>query len=249
VTAVKVGDRVAWTGISGSYATHLLAPAERLVPLPAGMDERTAAAAMLQGMTAHYLTRSTFPLAAGHTCLVHAAAGGVGLLLCQLGRRAGARVIGTVSTAEKAEQARAAGATDLILYREVDFEAEVRRLTDGRGVDVVYDSVGADTFDRSVRSLRRRGMVVLFGQASGPVPPVDPQLLNRAGSIYLTRPNLAHYTATRAELLERAGEVLGWVAAGELELHIAAELPLARAADAHRMLESRTTTGKVLLIP
>ncbi|HTM21711.1 MAG TPA: quinone oxidoreductase [Kofleriaceae bacterium] len=246
---LQPGQRVAWTGLPGSYATHLVAPADRLVPLPDGIDFRTAAAAMLQGMTAHYLTRSTFALGAGHTCLVHAAAGGVGLLLCQLGRRAGARVIGTVSTEAKAAEARAAGAAETINYREVDFEPEVRRLTGGRGVDVVYDSVGADTYERSLRCLRPRGLLGLFGQSSGPVPPFAIQLLNRAGSAFLTRPNLAHYVASRAELLERAGEVLAWVAAGDLTLTIAAELPLARAADAHRLLESRKTTGKLLLIP
>ena len=249
VTGLAPDQRVAWTGVSGSYATHVIAPADRLVPVPEGIDARTAAAAMLQGMTAHYLTRSTFPLKAGDVCLVQAAAGGVGLLLCQLGRRAGARVIGTASTADKAERARAAGATDVILYRDVDFETETRRLTGGRGVDVVYDSVGKDTFERSLRCLRPRGMLVLFGQSSGAVGPFDPQLLNKHGSLFLTRPNLAHHVSTRAELLDRAGDVLAWVAAGDLKLEIAAELPLERAAQAHRMLESRQTSGKLLLIP
>jgi NADPH:quinone reductase len=246
---LRRGQRVAWTGLPGSYATHVLAPADRLVPLPDAIDVRIAAATMLQGMTAHYLTRSTFALDHQHSCLVHAAAGGVGLLLCQMGRRAGARVIGTVGSPGKAESARAAGAGDVILYRDVDFEPEVRRLTDGRGVDVVYDSVGADTFEPGLRCLRPRGLMVLFGQSSGAVPPFDLQLLNRAGSIYLTRPTLAHYVATRTELLERALEVLAWVAVGELQVHIAAEFPLARAADAHRLLQSRQTSGKVLLIP
>jgi NADPH2:quinone reductase len=204
---------------------------------------------MLQGMTAQYLASSTRPLGPGDTCLVHAAAGGVGLLLCQVAKRRGARVIGTVSTAEKARLAREAGADETIRYTEQDFEAEVRRITHGAGVQVVYDSVGKTTFDKSLRVLARRGMLVLFGQSSGPVPPVDPQVLNRGGSLYLTRPKLENYVATRAELLERANEVFGWVRDGSLAVRIDRELPLAEAAEAHRLLASRETTGKLLLIP
>jgi NADPH2:quinone reductase len=244
-----VGDRVAWTGVPGSYATHVVAPRDRLVPLPDELGFAAGAAAMLQGMTAHYLTESTFRLESGNRCLVHAAAGGVGLLLCQLGRRRGARVIGTVSTADKEALAREAGAADVIRYTETDFESETRRLTDGDGVHVVYDSVGKTTFESSLRCLRPRGTLVLFGQSSGPVEPFDPQLLNRGGSLYLTRPSLFHYISTRAELLARAGDVLGWVADGELRLRIDRELPLADAAEAHRLLESRATSGKLLLIP
>lgn len=249
VSNLSVGDRVAWTNVAGSYATHVIAPAERLVPLPEALSFRDGAAAMLQGMTAHYLTQSTVQLSAGDTVLVHAAAGGVGRLLCQLAHRAGCRVIGTAGTPAKAEAARAHGADEMILYEEVDFEDEVRRLTNGAGVSVVYDSVGRATFDRSLRCLSPRSTMVLFGQSSGPVPPFDPQLLNKLGSLYLTRPTLFHYTATRAELLARAGDVLGWVADGELRLSIDEELPLERAADAHRKLEARQTSGKLLLIP
>lgn len=247
--ALRAGDRVAWAGVQGSYATHVRAPADKLVAVPSGVDSRTAAAAMLQGMTAHYLTRSTFPLRAGHTCLIHAAAGGVGGLLCQLGHRAGARVIATAGSAEKGERARRAGATDVILYREVDFAAEVARKTDGRGVDVVYDSVGASTFDRGLDCLARRGMMVLYGQSSGPVAPVDPQRLAAAGSAFLTRPSLFHYIEERADLEERAGEILDLIATGHLAIAIARELPLAGAADAHALLEARETAGKLLLRP
>jgi NADPH2:quinone reductase len=256
VSTVKPGDRVAWSdraggtpGVSGSYATHTLVPAPRLVAVPPDVDARSAAAAMLQGMTAHYLARSTFPLRERQTCLVHAAAGGVGLLLCQMAKMAGARVIGTVSTEQKAKLAEQAGADDVILYATHDFEAEVRRLTSGRGVDVVYDSVGATTFDKSLASLATRGMLVLYGQSSGPVAPFDPQLLNMKGSLFLTRPNLAHYISTRDELLTRAGEVLGWVQSGKLKLRIGATFRLRDAAEAHRALEGRATTGKVLLTP
>jgi NADPH:quinone reductase len=255
VTAFRVGDRVAWADragaatAGGTYATHVVVPAARAVAVPAGLDARLAAAAMLQGMTAHYLSRSTFTLRAGHSCLVHAAAGGVGLLLCQMARKAGARVIGTVSTEEKAVLAREAGASDVILYEQTDFEAEVKRLTSGRGVDVVYDSVGRTTFERSLGSLSMRGMLVLYGQSSGPVPPFDPQILNAKGSLYLTRPSLTHYVSTRDELLSRASEVLSSVKSGELKVRIGATFPVARAADAHRALEGRTTTGKVLLVP
>jgi NADPH2:quinone reductase len=249
VTEVRLGDRVAWASGPGSYATHVTLPVDRLVPVPEGLDAKTAAAAMLQGMTAHYLTRSTYHLGPGDTCLVHAAAGGVGLLLCQMGKRAGARVIGTTSTQEKAALARAAGAEEVILYTDADFEAEARRLTDGKGVSVVYDSVGKDTFEKSLRSLRRRGVLVLYGQASGPVPSFDPQLLARHGSLFLTRPSLMDYTATREELLARARDVLGAIERGELSITIGATFPLAQAADAHRALGGRSTTGKVLLLP
>ena len=248
-TGLAPGDRVASTNLLGSYAELALAPADRLVKLPAGVTTRQAAATMLQGMTAHYLACSTRPLGVGDVCVVHAAAGGVGLLLCQIARRRGARVIGTVSTLEKAGLAREAGADELVLYTELDFEAEVRRLTGGRGVQVVYDSVGRTTFEKSLRSLAPRGMMVLFGQSSGPVEPFDPQILNQLGSLFLTRPSLGPYIATREELLARAGEVLGWVADGTLRVHVDREFPLARAADAQRALESRATSGKVLLIP
>jgi NADPH2:quinone reductase len=249
VTTVRVGDRVAWTGVPGSYATHNVVPADRLVALPAGVDSRAGAAAMLQGMTAHYLAHSTYPLKPGDACLVHAAAGGVGLLLCQMAKRAGARVIGTVSTEDKAKLAREAGAHDVILYSRQDFEAEVKRLTGGKGLQVVYDAVGRDTFEKSLNCLAPRGYMVLYGAASGPVAPLDPQVLNNKGSLYLTRPSLFHYIATRDDLMRRAGEVLGWIQKGELKLRIGATFPLAEAAQAHRDLEGRRTTGKVLLIP
>jgi NADPH2:quinone reductase len=208
-----------------------------------------AAASMLQGMTAHYLVHATYRLGAGDTCLVHAAAGGVGLLLCQMASRAGARVIGTVSSDEKALLARGAGAGDIIRYDQVDFAVETRHLTVGRGVDAVYDSVGRTTFERSLDSLRPRGMLVLYGQSSGAVPPVDLQVLSQKGSLFVTRPTLGHYTASRAELLERAGAVLGAVARGELSVRIGATFPLAEAARAHAALGGRETTGKVLLVP
>jgi NADPH2:quinone reductase len=249
VTAVRAGDHVAWTGVPGSYATHNVVPADRLVALPAGVDGRTGAAAMLQGMTAHYLAHSTYPLKPGDACLVHAAAGGVGLLLCQMARRAGARVIGTVSTEDKAALARAAGAHDVILYAREDFEAEVKRLTGGKGLQVVYDSVGRDTFEKGLNCLAMRGYMVLYGQSSGPVGPLDPQVLNAKGSLFLTRPTLVHYIATRDDLVRRAGEVLGWIQKGELKIRIGATFPLAEAARAHQDLEGRRTTGKVLLIP
>jgi len=249
VTTVRPGDRVAWTGVPGSYATHTAVPADRLVTLPAGLDARTGAAAMLQGMTAHYLAHSTYPLKPGDSCLVHAAAGGVGLLLCQMARRAGARVIGTVSTEEKARLAREAGAHEVILYTTQDFEAEVKRLMDGKGLQVVYDSVGKDTFEKGFNCLAPRGYMVLYGQSSGPVPLFDLQVLNAKGSLFLTRPSLNHHILTREELLQRAGDVLGWVHKGELKLRIGATFPLAEAAEAHRQLEGRKTTGKVLLIP
>ena len=249
VSQVKPGDRVAYAMSPGAYAEYSVVQAARLVNLPEGVDPKTAAAAMLQGMTAHYLVTSTYPLKAGDAALVHAAAGGVGLLLIQMARRAGARVFGTVSTEEKAKLAREAGADEVIIYTEQDFQAEVRRATEGLGVQVVYDSVGKTTFMKSLDSLAPRGMLALFGQSSGPVPPFDAALLAQKGSLFLTRPSLAHYAATREELLWRAGEVLKWIASGELKMRIEKSFPLSEAAEAHRQLEGRKTTGKVLLIP
>ena len=249
VMALKIGDRVAGVAFKGSYAELALSPAERLVVLPDAVDTRIAAAVMLQGMTAHYLAVSTFPLSSGHWCLIHAAAGGVGLLLCQIARASGARIIGTVSTPEKAELATEAGAHDIVLYTRQNFVEEVRRLTGGQCVHVVYDSVGKTTFDGGLDSLRPRGMLVLFGQSSGPVPPFDPQLLNRKGSLYLTRPTLANYVATREELLARAGDLFQWIAEGSLEVRVNRTYPLAEAAKAHEALEGRQTSGKILLTP
>lgn len=248
VVELRPGDRVAYASVQGSYADYAIVAAWRLVPIPSGVDVQAAAAVMLQGMTAHYLTHSTFVVQAGQTALVHAAAGGVGLLLVQILKRRGARVLGTVSTEEKARLAREAGADEVILYSQVDFEPEVRRLTDGRGVDVVFDSVGRDTFDRSLNCLRPRGMLVLFGQSSGPVPPFDPQILNSKGSLFLTRPTLAHYTADRDELHGRAGDLFAWMKAGELQVRIDQTFPLSKAADAHRYLQARQSKGKVLLL-
>ena len=249
VADVAVGDRVAWAMVKGAgYAEQVLVPADRAVPVPDGVDDETAAAAMLQGMTAHYLTRSTYPVTGGENVLVHAAAGGMGLLLTQLARAAGARVIGTTSTPQKAELARGAGAFDVLAY-DSDIAAEVRRLTDGEGVAVVYDGVGRATFDASLDSLRRRGTMVLFGAASGPVPPFDPQVLNAKGSLFLTRPSLAHYVVTREELLWRAGEVLDWVGSGQMRVHVGERYPLSAARRAHEDLAARRTTGKLLLIP
>jgi NADPH2:quinone reductase len=245
---VEVGDRVAYTGTQGSYAEYAAVPADRLVRIPDMLDFERAAAAMLQGITAHYLCHSTFPLQAGQTALIHAAAGGVGLLLVQMARKIGARVIGTAGSKEKAQLARDAGADEVIVYTEQDFESEVKRLTGGRGVDVVYDGVGKTTFDKDLEILRPRGYLVLFGGASGAVPPFDPMLLARKGSLFLTRPTIAHYIAARQELEERAGDVLSRVAAGELKLRIR-KYPFAEAPQAHRDLEARKTTGKVLLIP
>ena len=245
----KVGDRVAYTSILGAYAEYAVVPAERVVVLPDGVSTKQGAAAMLQGMTAHYLATSTYPLESGNACLVHAAAGGVGLLLCQVAKLRGARVLGTVSTREKAALARAAGAAEVILYTEQDFEAEVKRLTNGAGLQVIYDSVGKTTFEKGLSCLAPRGMMVLFGQSSGPVGPFDPQVLSQKGSLFLTRPTLAHYILTRPELVARAGEVLGWIKSGKLKLRIDREVPLAQVAEAHRLLEGRKTTGKVLLIP
>jgi NADPH:quinone reductase len=249
VTGLRPGDRVVSVNLLGSYAELARAPAERLVLLPETVDTRTAAAAILQGLTAHYLATSTYPLRSGDWCLIHAAAGGVGLLLSQVARDRGARIIGTVSTAEKAELARAAGVHEVVLYTQQDFVSEARRITNGRGVSVVYDSVGKTTFEGSLNSLAPRGMLVLFGQSSGPVPPIDPQLLNSKGSLFLTRPTLAHYSATKEELGARAGDLFQWIMTGALSVRVDRTHPLAQAADAHRALESRGTTGKVLLIP
>ena len=249
VTNVQPGDRVAYCGTPGSYAEYAAVPADRLVKVPAELDFDSAAAAMLQGMTVHYLCRSTYPLKAGETALVHAAAGGVGQLLVQMCKRLGAKVIATAGNEEKANLARAAGADECIVYSHADFESETRRLTDGRGVQVVYDGVGKATFDQDLNVLRPRGYLVLFGGASGAVPPFDLIQLSQKGSLFITRPTLGHYTATREELDWRAGEVLGMIAKGELKLQINHCYPLAEAEQAHRDLEGRKTTGKLLLIP
>jgi NADPH2:quinone reductase len=249
VTDVKVGDKVAYTGVPGAYAQVAAVPAARLVVLPQGVSTKQGAATMLQGMTAHYLATSTYPLKKGDTCLVHAAAGGVGLLLCQIAKLRGARVIGTVSTEEKAKLAREAGADETILYTKQDFAAEVKRLTGGKGLQVVYDSVGKDTWDGSLNSCAPRGMVALYGQSSGPIGQIDPQVLNTKGSLFLTRPSLNAYIATREELQQRAGELFGWIREGKLKLRTEFEFPLKDTAEAHRALEGRRTTGKVLLIP
>ena len=249
VTGFTEGDPVAYTGIPGSYAEYVLVPADRLVQMPKRLDVKVGAAAMLQGMTAHYLAYTTYPLKPGDACLVHAAAGGVGLLLVQMAKQCGARVFGTVSTEEKAALARAAGADAAILYTQQDFEAEVKRLTDGKGVQVAYDSVGKTTFEKSLNCLAPLGYLVLYGQASGPVPPFDPAVLSAKGSLFLTRPTLGHYTADRASLEKRAGDVLGWIAAGKLTLRMEHNFALHDAAKAHASLEGRQTTGKVLLIP
>lgn len=249
VTEVKKGDRVAYAMIPGAYAEYAIVPAAKLAPLPANIDVKSAAALMLQGMTAHYLTHSTYALKPGDTALVHAAAGGVGLLLIQIAKMLGATVIGTVSTEAKAQLAKQAGADEVILYTQSDFLAEVKKLTDGRGVHVVYDSVGATTFDKSLDCFRPRGYLVLFGQSSGPVQPFDPGKLAAKGSLFLTRPTLAHYTLTRAELLQRSGDLFNWTAAGKLRLRIDKTFSMAEAAEAHRQLEGRKTTGKVVLVP
>jgi NADPH:quinone reductase len=243
------GDRVAWAGVQGSYAERTNVPAERAVLVPDGVHDDVAAAVMLQGMTAHYLTFSTRATQPGDVCVVHAAAGGVGLLLIQLLARAGARVIGICSGAEKEKLARGAGAHEVLRYADPPFEQEIRRLTGGRGADVIYDSVGRDTFQGSLKALRPRGMLVLYGQSSGPVPPFDPAQLNALGSLFLTRPSLAHYTLDRAELELRAGALFSAIAARQLDVRIGARFPLPEAAAAHRALEGRQTTGKVLLIP
>jgi NADPH2:quinone reductase len=249
VTSVKNGDRVAWTGLLGSYAEYAAVPADRLVPIPDGVTDQQAASAMLQGMTAHYLSHDTYPLKRGQTALVHAAAGGVGLLLVQMAHNIGARVIATVSTDQKATLAREAGADDVILYTTSDFEEETKRLTGGKGVDVVYDSVGKTTFEKGLNVLSPRGFMVLFGGSSGAVPPFDLIALSQKGSLYVTRPTLGHYIATREELVARSGAVFGMMAAGQLKLRIEHIYPLAEAKQAHRDLEGRKTTGKLLLIP
>jgi NADPH2:quinone reductase len=248
VKGIGVGERVAYTNLLGSYAEYAAVPADRLVKIPAGVSERQAAAAMLQGMTAHYLAHDTHPLKKGETALIHAAAGGVGLLLVQMAHNLGARVIGTASTEEKAKLAREAGADEIILYTQSDFEAETKRLTGGKGVDVIYDSVGKTTFDKGLNLLRPRGMMVLFGGSSGPVPPFDPLVLTQKGSIYLTRPSLGHYIITPQELQARASAVFGMIRDGKLKLRIEHLYPLAEVQQAHRDLEGRKTTGKLLLL-
>ena len=249
VKGIKVGDKVAWTGLLGSYAEYAAVPADRVVPVPAGVSERQAAAAMLQGMTAHYLCHDTYPLKRGETALVHAAAGGVGLLLVQMAHQIGARVLATVSTQEKAALARNAGADEVILYTQADFETETKRLTAGKGVDVVYDSVGKTTFEKGLNILRPRGMMVLYGASSGAVPPFDLIQLTQKGSLYVTRPSLGNYIASREELVARSGAMFGMITAGKLKLRIEHTYPLADAQQAHRDLEGRKTTGKLLLIP
>jgi NADPH:quinone reductase len=249
VTAVKPGDRVAYTGVIGAYAEYAAVPADRLVHVPDKITDQQAAAAMLQGMTAHYLVNSTYPLKKGETALIHAAAGGVGLLLVQMAKNIGARAIGTVGTEEKAKLAREAGADEVILYTQQDFEVETKRLTDGKGVHVVYDGVGKSTFEKGLNVLRPRGYMVLFGGASGAVPPFDPIALSQKGSLFLTRPSLVNYIATREELEQRSNDVLGSVAAGKLKLRIGHIYKLEEVQQAHRDLEGRKTTGKILLTP
>lgn len=249
VTSLKAGDRVAWTGLLGGYAEYAAVAADRLVAIPAGVTDQQAAAAMLQGMTAHYLCHDTYPLKRGETALVHAAAGGVGLLLVQMAHNIGARVLATVSTEEKAKLAREAGADEIILYTKSDFEAETRRLTNGQGVHVVYDSVGKTTFEKGLNVLRPRGMMVLFGGSSGAVPPFDLIALSQKGSLYVTRPTLVNYIASREELMSRSGAVFAMISSGKLKLRIAHTYPLAEAQRAHRDLEGRKTTGKLLLLP
>lgn len=249
VTGFKTGDRVVSQSVRGAYAECAVVPADKAVVVPEGISSKVAAAIWLQGLTAHYLTTSVFRLAKGQSALVHAAAGGVGLMLCQMARRAGAFVIGTASTEAKRAMAHDAGAEQVIDYTTQDFAAETKRITGGAGVNVVYDSVGKTTFDKSLDCLAPRGMMALFGQSSGPVPPFDPQILNRKGSLFLTRPKLDNYLATRDELESRAKELFDWVGRGVVHAHIGAEFPLSRVADAHRALEARQTTGKVILIP
>jgi NADPH2:quinone reductase len=249
VQSLRNGDRIASVRLLGSYAEEAVVPEEAAVKVPEGLELKQAAAAMLQGMTAHYLVHSTFPLKPGQSCLIHAAAGGVGLLLVQLAKRCGAHVFATVSTEEKAKLAKDAGADQVILYTKQDFEAEVKQARDGKGVNVVYDSVGATTFEKSLGSLAPLGMLVLFGQSSGVVPPFNPSLLAQKGSLFLTRPTLNHYVADRARLSWRVNEILSWVKEGTLKLRVDKTFPLAAAADAHRALEGRQTTGKVLLVP
>lgn len=249
VTEVKPGDRVAYASAQGSYAEYAIVPAWYLVTVPQEVDIPHATAAMEQGLTAHYLTHSTYPVKPGETALVHAASGGVGHLLVQIAKLRGARVIGTVSTEEKAALAREAGADEVIIYTQVDFETEVKRLMDNKGVDVVYDSVGKDTFEKGLNLLRRRGYMVLFGQSSGPAPQIDPQILNPKGSLFLTRPTLGHYTADRAELMERANDLFNWMAEGKLNVRVDQTFPLTEAGAAHRYLEARKSKGKLLLTP
>jgi len=249
VTEVKVGDPVAYASVQGSYAEYAIVPIWRLVPIPENVDASQAVASMVQGITAHYLTFSTYPLKAGETALVHAAGGGTGQLLVQVAKHCGARVIGTVSTEEKAALARKAGADEVILYTQTDFESEVKQMTNNVGVDVVYDSVGKDTFEKSLNCLKRRGMMVLYGASSGAVPAIDPQMLNAKGSLYLTRPYIGHYTNDRGELLGRVNAVFNWLATGELKVRIDKTFPLTEVAAAHRYLEDRQSKGKILLIP
>jgi NADPH2:quinone reductase len=249
VTSIKSGDRVAYTGVQGGYAEYAAVPADRLVKIPDQLDFKQAAAAMLQGITAHYLSHSTYPIKHGETALIHAAAGGVGALLVQMAKNRGARVIGTAGSEEKAQLARDAGADEVIIYTEQDFETETQRLTDGAGVHVVYDGVGKTTFDKDFNVLRPRGYLVLFGASSGPVPPFDLIRLSQKGSLFLTRPSLHHYIHTREELEQHAGDVLQMIDAGKLKLRIHKTYPLAEAQQAHRDLESRRTMGKLLLIP
>ena len=249
VTEVKPGDRVAYAMVLGSYAEYAIVPAWKLVQVPAEVDTQQAAAVLLQGLTAHYLTQSTYPLKQGDTALIHAAGGGTGQLTVQMAKLSGARVIGTVSTEEKAMLAREAGADEVINYTQVDFDTEVKRITNDAGVEVVYDSVGKDTFEKSLNSLKPRGTLALFGQASGPVESINPQILNTKGSLFLTRPSLGHYMATRSELQERANGIFSWMAAGKLKVRIDKTYPLAQAAEAHEYLEGRNSKGKILLIP
>jgi NADPH:quinone reductase len=246
---VKVGDRVAWSGALGSYAEYIASPEEHLVPVPASISDEQAAAAMMHGLTAHYLVNDAHKLKPGETALVHAAAGGVGMLLVQLAHSIGARVIGTVSSEEKGKLAREAGADEIIVFTRQDFETEVKRLTGSKGVDVVYDGVGKATFEKNLNVMRMRGMLVLYGMSSGPVPPVDPAKLSEKGSLYMARTTLAHFTATREELIARTSALFAMIAAGSLKVLIAKKYPLAEAAEAHRELESRHLAGKLLLVP
>jgi NADPH:quinone reductase len=249
VDGFRIGDRVGWVNVLGSYAERHLIPVDRAVPIPEGLDLRTVAAVLLQGVTAHYLTTDTFRIDAGHRCLIHAGAGGVGLLLTQIAKRRGAEVFTTVSTAEKAELSRRAGADHVIVYRETDFQEPIEVVAGPKALDVVYDGVGADTFMKSLDLLRPRGMMVTFGNASGPVPEISPLLLSQKGSLFLTRPSMAHYLLTREELLSRCDDIFSWLQSGELEMRIDREYPLEQAPEAHRALEARQTTGKVLLLP
>ncbi|MBK9782085.1 MAG: quinone oxidoreductase [Anaerolineales bacterium] len=249
VAEVKPGDRVVYAGVQGSYAEYAIVPVSSLVPVPQGVDLKIATAVTLQGITAHYLALSTYPLKKGETALIHAAGGGTGGLLVQIAKLRGAHVIGTVSTEEKAILAREAGADTVINYAQTDFEAEVKKLTNGKGVDVVYDSVGKDTFEKSLNCLRKRGYMVLFGQSSGSVSPIDPQILNAKGSLFLTRPTLGHYISDRAELTGRTNDLFQWIADGRLRVLVDKTFPLENVAEAHRYLEDRKSKGKILLIP